>query len=34
FEKGYQMKLYTLAANNFGVLQNRRRVVILGWRKI
>lgn len=31
-EKGYKMKLYTLAANNFGVLQNRRRVIILGWR--
>ncbi len=32
-EKGYKMKLYTLAANNFGVLQNRRRVIILGWRE-
>jgi DNA (cytosine-5)-methyltransferase 1 len=31
-EKGYQMKLYMLAANNFGVLQNRRRVIIIGWR--
>jgi DNA (cytosine-5)-methyltransferase 1 len=27
------MKLYTLAANNFGVLQNRKRVIILGWQK-
>jgi len=32
-EKGYKMKLYTVAANNFGVLQNRRRVIILGWRE-
>lgn len=32
-EKGYRMKLYTLSANNFGVLQNRRRVIILGWKK-
>lgn len=31
--KGYRMKLYTLQANNFGVLQNRRRIIILGWRK-
>jgi len=31
-EKGYRMKLYTLEANNFGVLQNRKRVIILGWR--
>jgi len=33
FKKGYKIKLYTLAANNFGVLQNRRRVIILGWRE-
>jgi DNA (cytosine-5)-methyltransferase 1 len=33
FEKGYRMKLYTLAANNFGVLQNRKRVIIIGLRK-
>ena len=32
-KKGYKMKLFTLAANNFGVLQNRRRVIILGWRE-
>lgn len=30
-EKGYKMKLYTLAANNFGVLQNRKRIIILGY---
>ena len=31
--KGYQIKLYTLEARNFGVLQNRKRIVILGWQK-
>ncbi|TNE78827.1 MAG: DNA (cytosine-5-)-methyltransferase [Bacteroidetes bacterium] len=32
-EKGYQIKLHTLEAKNFGVLQNRRRIIILGWQK-
>jgi len=32
-KKGYKMKLFTLAANNFGVLQNRRRIIILGSRE-
>ncbi|SOE20867.1 DNA (cytosine-5)-methyltransferase 1 [Spirosomataceae bacterium TFI 002] len=32
-EKGYRIKLFTLEATNFGVLQNRKRVVILGWKK-
>ncbi|PVD53594.1 DNA (cytosine-5-)-methyltransferase [Terrimonas sp.] len=32
-KKGYNMKLFTVEANNFGVLQNRRRVIILGWQK-
>jgi DNA (cytosine-5)-methyltransferase 1 len=32
-KKGYHMKLSTLEANNFGVLQNRKRVIILGWQK-
>lgn len=31
-KKGYEMQLYTVEANNFGVLQNRRRVIIIGWR--
>jgi len=31
-EKGYQIKLYTLEARNFGVLQNRKRIIILGWK--
>lgn len=32
-KKGYQIKLHTLEANNFGVLQNRKRIIILGWQK-
>ena len=32
-KKGYIMKLYTLSANDFGVLQNRKRIIILGWQK-
>ena len=31
-KKGYKLKLFTLEANNFGVLQKRKRVIILGWR--
>lgn len=33
FKKGYKMKLYTLSATNFGVLQNRKRIIILGSRE-
>lgn len=32
-QKGYQIKLHTLEARNFGVLQNRKRIIILGWQK-
>ncbi len=32
-KKGYQIKIFTLEATNFGVLQNRRRIVILGWKE-
>jgi DNA (cytosine-5)-methyltransferase 1 len=32
-KKGYQIKLFTLEARNFGVLQNRKRIVILGLKK-
>jgi DNA (cytosine-5)-methyltransferase 1 len=32
FKKGYNMKLFTVEANNFGVLQNRKRIIIVGWR--
>lgn len=31
--KGYHMKLFTVEANNFGVLQNRKRIIILGWQR-
>lgn len=31
-KKGYDLKLFTLEAKNFGVLQNRKRIIILGWR--
>ncbi len=31
-EKGYEVKLFTLEAVNFGVLQNRRRIIIIGWK--
>lgn len=32
-KKGYHMKLFTVEANDFGVLQNRRRIIIIGWDK-
>lgn len=32
-KKGYGLKLFTVEANHFGVLQNRRRVIIIGWDK-
>jgi DNA (cytosine-5)-methyltransferase 1 len=32
-KKGYGMELFTVEANNFGVLQNRKRVIIIGWKK-
>lgn len=32
-KKGYAMKLFTVEANNFGVLQNRKRVIIIGWHQ-
>lgn len=31
-KKGYEMKLFTVEANKFGVLQNRKRVIIIGWK--
>ncbi len=30
--KGYKMHVFTVEANNFGVLQNRKRIIIIGWR--
>lgn len=32
-QKGYHIKLFTIEAINFGVLQNRKRIIILGWQK-
>lgn len=32
-KKGYKMKLFTVEANNFGVLQNRKRIIIIGWQE-
>jgi DNA (cytosine-5)-methyltransferase 1 len=32
FKKGYEIKVFTVEANNFGVLQNRKRIIIIGWR--
>lgn len=32
-KKGYAMKLFTVEANNFGVLQNRKRIIIIGWKE-
>ena len=32
-KKGYQIKLHTLESRNFGVLQNRKRIIILGLQK-
>lgn len=31
-KKGYKMELFTVEANQFGVLQNRKRIIIIGWR--
>jgi DNA (cytosine-5)-methyltransferase 1 len=32
FKKGYKIHVFTVEANNFGVLQNRKRVIIIGWK--
>ena len=31
-KKGYKMHLFTVEANNFGVLQKRKRIIIIGWK--
>jgi DNA (cytosine-5)-methyltransferase 1 len=31
-KKGYTMKLFSVEANSFGVLQNRKRIIIIGWK--
>jgi len=33
-KKGYSMQLFTVEANRFGVLQNRKRIVIIGWKNV
>lgn len=32
-KKDYLIKLFTVEARNFGVLQNRKRIIIIGWQK-
>ena len=32
-KKGYHIKIHTVKAENFGVLQKRRRVIIIGWKQ-
>lgn len=31
-KKGYNIQLFVVEANNFGVLQNRKRIIIIGWK--
>lgn len=31
-KKGYKIQVFTLEANNFNVLQNRKRIIIIGWK--
>jgi DNA (cytosine-5)-methyltransferase 1 len=31
-KKGYSIELFTVNARDFGVLQNRRRIIIIGWK--
>lgn len=32
-KKGYKIKIFTIEANHFGVLQNRKRIIIIGWKE-
>lgn len=32
-KKGYSIHIFTVKAENFGVLQQRRRLIIIGWRQ-
>lgn len=32
-KKGYQMRIFNVEANNFNVLQNRKRIIIIGWKE-
>lgn len=32
-KRGYDMKIFRVEANDFGVLQNRKRIIIIGWKR-
>ena len=32
-KKGYEIQVFNVEANNFGVLQNRKRIIIIGWKQ-
>lgn len=32
YKKGYKIEVFTVEANNFDVLQNRKRIIIIGWK--
>lgn len=32
FKKGYNIKIFNVEANHFGVLQKRKRIIIIGWQ--
>ena len=32
-KKGYEIKIFNVEANDFGVLQNRKRIIIIGWQR-
>lgn len=33
YSQGYKLQLYTVEANKFGVLQNRKRIILIGWKE-
>jgi DNA (cytosine-5)-methyltransferase 1 len=32
YKKGYKIEVFTVEANNFDVLQKRKRIIIIGWK--